>query len=166
MTDNNDNQIANAEMIRTSPLGTELSDSQCQALAEKVTVMGLKGDQFLIEEGQKDDSLYVIISGHLEVLIKSTGGDFVTLHLLREGEMAGELGFLDGLPHSASLRAVGNCIAICLTREEFETFIEEDPDLMYKVMRAITRTVHAILCDMNKSHAEMNNYIYKQHGRY
>ncbi len=166
MTDNNDNLVANAEMIRTSPLGTELSDSQCQALADKVTVMGLKENQFLIEEGQQDESLYVIISGHLEVLIKSTTDDYVTLHLLREGEMAGELGFLDGRPHSAGLRAVGNCTAICLTREDFESFINEDPELMYKVMRAIIRTVHGILCDMNRSHVEMNNYIYKQHGRY
>jgi len=166
MTDNNENLIASAKMIGASPLGTELTESQCQALANKVTVMGLKGNQFLIEEGQVDDSLYVIISGHLEVLVKSTGGDFVTLHLLREGEMAGELGFLDGRPHSASLRAVGNCTAICLTRNDLESFVEADPNLMYKVMRAIIRTVHSILCDMNKSHVEMNNYIYKQHGRY
>jgi CRP-like cAMP-binding protein len=148
MTDNNDSLLANADMIRNSPLGSELSDSQCQALSDKVT------------------SLYVITSGHLEVLINSTGGDLVTLHLLREGDMAGELGFLDDRPHSASLRAVGNCTAIVLTREDFESFIDQDPELMYKVMRSIIRTVHSILCDMNKSHVEMNNYIYKQHGRY
>ena len=166
MTDNNDSQLAYAEMIRNSPLGNELTDSQCQALSEKVTVMGLKEGQILIDEGEIDNSLYVIISGHLEVLINSTGGDLVTLHLLREGDMAGELGFLDGRPHSASLRAVGNCNAIVLTREDFESFIDQDPNLLYKVMRSIIRTVHSILCDMNKSHVEMNNYIYKQHGRY
>jgi len=166
MTDNNENLVASAKMIRNSPLGSELSDSQCQALAENVTVMGVKAGQFLMDEGHVDDTLYVIISGHLEVLIKSTGGDFVTLHLLREGDMAGELGFLDGRPHSAGLRAVGNCTAICLTRTDLETFVKTDPDLMYKVMRAIMRTVHSILLDMNKSHVEMNNYIYKRHGRY
>ena len=166
MTDNNENRLADAEMIRHTPLGTELSESQCKALSENVTLLGLKDGQFLIEEGQEDNSLYVILSGHMEVLIKSSCDDLVTLHLLREGDMAGELGFLDGRPHSASLRAVGNCTAICLTRGDFETFVEQDSDLMYKVMRAIIRTVHSILCDMNKSHVEMNNYIYKQHGRY
>lgn len=166
MTSSKDSQPANADMICSSPLGRELSDSQCQALSEKVTVVGLNDGQFLIKEGEGDDCLYVIISGHVEVLINSSGGDLVTLHLLREGEMAGELGFLEGHPHSASLRAVGDCAAICLTREDFESFIEQDPVLMYKVMRAILRTVHSILCDMNRSHVEMNNYIYKQHGRY
>lgn len=166
MTNANDIQIATPEMIRNSPLGAELTDLQCQELANKVTLMGLKEGQFLIEEGHTDETLYMIISGHLEVLIKSSGGDMVTLHLLREGEMAGELGFLDGRPHSASLRALGNCTAVCLARQDLEAFIAEDPELMYKVMRAIMRTVHAILCDMNRSHVEMNNYIFKQHGRY
>ena len=88
------------------------------------------------------------------------------LHLLREGVLVGVFGFLVGRPHSAGLGGVGYCTAICLTREDFESFIDQDPDLMYKVMRSIIRTVHGILCDMNKSHVEMNNYIYKQHGRY
>ena len=167
MTDEQvENLIANADMIANSPLGNELSESQCHALAEKIAVVGMKDGQFLIEEGHKDDTLYVIISGQAEVVVKSTGGDLVTLHLLREGEMAGELGFLDGNPHSASLKVIGTCIAYSLSRPDFESFINEDPDLMYKVMRSIMRTVHAILCDMNRSHIEMNNYIYKQHGRY
>jgi CRP-like cAMP-binding protein len=165
MTDNNAT-LASAEMIRNTPLGNELSDEQCQALADKVTVLALSDGQFLIDEGKVDDSLYVIIAGHLEVLIKSKDGQPVSLHLLREGDMAGELGFIDGRPHSASLRSVGQCTAICLTRGDFETFIQQDAELLYKVMRSIMRTVHGILCDMNQSHVEMNNYIYKQHGRY
>ena len=126
----------------------------------------MKDGQFLIEEGQQDDTLYVIISGQAEVVVKSTGGDLVTLHLMRSGDMVGELGFLDGNPHSASLKVIDTCIAYSLNRADFEEFIKTDPNLMYKVMRSIMRTVHSILCDMNRSHIEMNNYIYKQHGRY
>ena len=161
-----ENLIASEDMIANSPLGAELSESQCHALAEKVAVLGMKDGQFLLEEGHMDDTLYVIISGQAEVVVKSTGGDLVTLHLLRGGDMAGELGFLDGHPHSAGLKVIENCIAFSLSRTALESFIEEDPDLMYKVMRAIIRTVHSILSDMNRSHIEMNNYIYKQHGRY
>lgn len=161
-----ENLIANADMIARSPLGRELSAEQCAALAEKVAVLGMHDGQYLIEEGQQDDALYIILEGQAEVVVKSTGGDIVTLHLLRAGSMAGELGFIDGKPHSAGLRVIGKCIAYSLSRADFESFLKTDPDLMYKVMRAIVRTVHAILCDMNRSHIEMNNYIYKQHGRY
>jgi len=158
--------ITDPGVIASSPLGPELSATQCHALAGKVAVLGMKDGQYLIEEGQTDDTLYIIISGQAEVVVKSTGDEEVTLHLLRKGDIAGELGFVDGKPHSAGLRVVGTCIAYSLTRTDFETFLDEDPDLMYKVMRAIIRTVHTILCDMNLSHMEMSNYIFKQHGRY
>ena len=80
--------------------------------------------------------------------------------------MIGELGFIDGVEHSASLRALGNCELIRLERENFEKLLETDPDLTYKVMRAIVREVHRILRGMNTQYMEMSNYISKQHGRY
>ena len=88
------------------------------------------------------------------------------MHILHEGEMAGELGFIDGLEHSAALRAIGDCEVFSLKREKFELLMNDDPDLVYKVMRAIVRTVHSILRRMNIQYVEMTNYIYKQHGRY
>jgi CRP/FNR family transcriptional regulator, cyclic AMP receptor protein len=165
-TENVEDLVATPEMIAKSPLGVELSESQCISLASKAGVVGLNDSEFLLEKDEIGSTLYVIISGQAEVVVESIGGDMVSLHLLREGDMAGELGFLDGKPRSASLRAVGTCIAYTLRREDFESYIQDDPDLMYKVMRAITRTVHDILCKMNREHVEMNNYIYKQHGRY
>lgn len=165
-TENVEDLVATPEMIAKSPLGVELSESQCISLASKAGVVGLNDGEFLLEKDEIGSTLYVIISGQAEVVVESIGGDMVSLHLLREGDMAGELGFLDGKPRSASLRAVGTCIAYTLRREDFESYIQDDPDLMYKVMRAITRTVHDILCKMNREHVEMNNYIYKQHGRY
>ena len=44
--------------------------------------------------------------------------------------------------------------------------LHEEPDLVYKVMRAIIRTVHGILRRMNAQYVEMQNYITRQHGRY
>ncbi len=158
--------VATTEMVANSPLGTELTEAQCASLAAKASVVGLNDGDYMLKKDEVDNKLYVIISGAAEVVIESIAGDIISLHLLRVGDMAGELGFLDGKPRSASLRAVGTCIAYTLCRDDFEDFIKEDPDLMYKVMRAITRTVHDILCKMNSEHVEMNNYIYKQHGRY
>jgi CRP/FNR family cyclic AMP-dependent transcriptional regulator len=86
--------------------------------------------------------------------------------LLREGDMVGEMGFIDGVEHSASLRALGNCELIRLEREGFEGLLQTDPELTYRVMRAIVREVHRILRGMNTQFMEMTNYISKQHGRY
>lgn len=155
-----------AEVIKASPLGGELSDEQCLLLAEAATACGIKDREYLIEEGQRDDALHVLTKGHMEVVARTGKGDPVGLHIVREGDMLGELGFIDGVEHSAGLRAMGNCELIRLERASFESLLEKDPDLVYKVMRAIIRTVHRILRNMNVQQVELTNYIAKQNGRY
>lgn len=154
------------DMIKNSVLGEELSDEQCAVLAGIITVRGLRNGDFLLHEGHRDDSLHVIVKGRLEAVKSTGGGEWVTLHLLNEGDMAGELGFIDGLEHSAGLRAIGDCEVFSLARDRFEALLGEHPEVVYKVMRAIIRTVHSILRRMNLQYVEMANYIAKQHGRY
>jgi len=158
--------IVSKEIIKNTPLGGELTDPQCALLAAVVSSCGIKDGGFLIEEGQKDDAIHVLTKGRLEVLTRTGGGSLVTLQLLKEGDMVGEMGFIDGIEHTASLRAIGNCELIRLDRASFEGLIKKDPELVYKVMRSIIRTVHRILRGMNAQHVELTNYIAKQHGRY
>ena len=79
--------------------------------------------------------------------------------------MAGELSFIDGLVHTAAVRALTDGEVFSLDRQSLEALIERDAVLVYKVMRAIVRTVHLILSRMNFQHVEMAKYIYKQHAR-
>jgi len=167
MSDNTCIDIAvSADAIKASPLGDELSDAQCELLASAMTACGIKDRAFLIEEGQKDDSLHVLTGGNMEVVTRTAGGEYVGLQILRAGDILGELGFLDGVEHSASLRAMGNCELLRLDRTSFEGLLDKDPDLVYKVMRSIVRTVHRILRNMNFQQVELTNYIAKQNGRY
>lgn len=154
------------DLLKKSSLGEELTQAQCEMLAAIITVQELEDGDVLFNEGDSDNALHVIAQGRLEVIRSTGGGEWVTLHILREGDMAGELSFIDGLEHSAGLRAVGSCKVFSLTREQFEALLQQDAELVYKVMRTIVRTVHSILRRMNLHYVEMSNYIAKQHGRY
>jgi CRP-like cAMP-binding protein len=166
MNDNTEATIVSPEAIRKSPLGFDLSDAQCRLLAETAGAIGLEKGATLLEEGHCDDTLYVVSNGSLEVVKPSGGGDTVTLQLLHSGDMAGILGFIDGVPHSAGIRALTRCELIVLSRSDLERLIPADPQLVYQLMRAIVRAAHRILGRMNAQYVEMSNYISKQHGRY
>jgi CRP-like cAMP-binding protein len=135
-------------------------------LADRCSAIGLETGTMLLDEGHSDDTLYVVSSGSLEVIKPSGGGDPVVLQLLHQGDMAGILGFVDGVAHSAAIRAQNNCELITLERKDLETLLDEDPRLVFEVMRAIVRAAHRILTKMNLQYVEMSNYISHQHGRY
>jgi CRP/FNR family cyclic AMP-dependent transcriptional regulator len=153
-------------LLLGSVINRELNDDECVIVGHLGEFRELKDNETLIEEGKVDNQLHVLIEGHLAVMRHTADGDWVTLHVLKPGELAGELGFIDGQPHSATLRAMGPSKVFSLKREKFESLINTKPDLVYRFMRAILRGVHATLHRMNAQHIELTNYITKEHGRY
>ena len=154
-----------AKLVEHSPLGVELENGEIELLGSLMEERHLSDGDFLIEDGGSDNSLHVILSGKVEV-VKRSGGDYASLAVLREGELAGELSFIDGTPHTVGLRALCDTHVLSLDRETFEGIIDSHPQLVYKVMRAVARSAHRIVHRMNSEFMELSNYIFKQHGRY
>ena len=160
------NMEANYKLLSSTPLAADLSKKECIALAERGVISKLKDGEVLLKEGKVDDCLCVIIKGRLAVTRKVGGGERIIISTLKKGDIAGAMGFLDGNPHSASLRAQGSATVFRLPRSNFEPLVETQPNLVYQVMRAIIRSVHRSMQRMNQEHVEMSNYITKTHGRY
>jgi CRP-like cAMP-binding protein len=153
-------------LVLQSSLGTELVQEEADLLGGLMTLRELADGEFLISEGAADDTLHVLVAGKLEV-VKSTGADeYASLAVLREGDLAGELSFVDGEPHTVGLRALCDSRVLSLTRSDFEGIVADNPRLVYKVMRTVARSAHQIVHRMNYEFVELSNYIFKQHGRY
>ena len=154
------------EILYSSPLGHELSEDECRTLLQVMHVRTLKDGEVLVEEGARDNALHLLASGELMVTKTTAGGDPVNLHAMKAGELAGAMGFVDGIARSATLRAVGEAVVYSLERDAFEPMVEQHPRLVYHIMRAVTRTAHTALLGVNHQVEELTNYIIRQHGRY
>ena len=155
-----------ANLVLLSALGGELSEEEAGVLGGLMSARELADGDYLITEGESDDSLHVLLEGKLEVVKHTGGGDVAGLAVLRDGDLAGELSFVDGHEHTVGLRALCTTHVLSLQREDFEKIVDAHPKIVYKVMRAIARSTHRIVHRMNNEYIELNNYIFKQHGRY
>lgn len=154
------------DLVIGSSLGSELSGEEAGVLADLMGYRDVADGEFLIEEGVADDTLHVLLSGKLEVVKHTGAGETASLAILRPGALAGEMSFVDGAVHTVGLRALTDCRVLSLRRKDFEEIIAAHPHLVYKVMRAVTRSAHRIVHQMNHEFIELSNYIFKQHGRY
>jgi CRP-like cAMP-binding protein len=155
-----------ARLLDNSSLGAELSDQETEFLGGLMTERELEDGEFLFKDGASDDALHVILVGKVEVVKRTSDDDYASLAVLRDGELAGELSFIDGTPHTVALRALCDTHVVSLSREAFEGIVDSNPQLVYKVMRAVARSAHRIVHRMNTEFVELSNYIFKQHGRY
>jgi len=157
---------SNLSLIRRLSISNDLTDDECLTLCGVMENRKLDDGEFLFQEGEVDNTLYGIARGRLEAVADTGGGEHISLQIFKEGDVVGELGFLDGTGHSAGVISIGESEVLTLKRDDLEALLGKEPKLVYGVMRGIVRTVHAILRRMNLQYTEMNNYISKQHGRY
>lgn len=154
------------DALQHSRLGAELSGDQARTLADNLRFRDLAPGDVLVAQGTSDNHLYVIVSGALGVVRNAATPEHVTLLTLTAGDLVGELSFIDETPHYASLVATSPTRVFGLERERLESLLASHPDIVYRVMRAIVRTVHEIQRRISMHSTELMNYIYKQHGRY
>ena len=154
------------EILKGSKIFSGLSEQQIKALLPILNIQELDDHQMLIEEGESSSNLFGIMEGMLEVTRRESAEEDIVLQVLRKGDIAGEMGFIDDQPHSASLRALGKTKVFSLAHDDFEAMVSEHPQIIYTVMKNIVKEVHNILRRMNIQYVQYNNYIQKRFGRY
>jgi CRP-like cAMP-binding protein len=154
------------ELLKMTPLVAELTEEEVDTLAGVASTRTLGDGDILLREGETDNSLHCLVAGKMAVEKYAAGPEPVTLHILQKGDLAGELGFVDGREHTATLRSLGTSAVISIQRERVESLLDNHSHLVYKIMRAVVRAGHAIVRRMNMQYVELTNYITHSHGRY
>jgi CRP-like cAMP-binding protein len=158
--------------LHNSTLAEELRDAEIEALARIITVREYKAGDTIVQQGDNSqselrDTLLILGSGEVEATA-TTGGEKATLHLLKQGDLAGIIGFVGGnvAQVSANVVAKTDSKVLLLDRTRFEALLNSQPAIVYYVMRGIVRHVHGIVRRMNMQSVEMSNYFYRVQGRY
>lgn len=152
--------------LRDSRLARELSEDELRILAACFERRELHRGEIVVREGNSDDRLYVVVNGALDVVRNAGAENAATLVSLGKGDLVGELSFIDGTPHYASIVAVAPTQVLALHRERLEALLTSHPRVVYGVMRAIVRIAHEIQRRISMQSSELVKYIYKQEGRY
>ena len=158
--------VADFKLVRNSTVGTELTEDKAKLLAERMGVRHLKDGEFLVKEGEADQTLFMLATGKLTVTSMDADGVEQPVYTMKEGECAGTRAFVEQSPRKATLRAVGDSTVYTLTPQDFEALLDSHPRVAFKVMRALFRVTHANLSRMNQESRELTNYITKTQGRY
>jgi CRP-like cAMP-binding protein len=148
------------DALRSSPLGAELAPSECAVLAKLVRLKTLADGEVLLPEGARDPLVHVVVEGQVDVVKDSVHGRTL-LHTLKPGDLIGELSFMDDEPRYGTLVASGSTRVLCLSRADFETLIETEPRVVYKVMRAIMRVAHRVQRSISRQLRDLENYVYR-----
>lgn len=153
------------ELICKSSIGKDLTLGEGRVLGGVMGVRHLKDGELLSKEGDASSTLYILVEGQLELYEDKEGKGDVR-YTMSKGECAGTRAFIDRSTRKATLVAKGDATVYTLEPDAFETLIDTNPRVIYKVMCALFRNTHTNLIRMNREAEQLSNYINKSQGRY
>ena len=169
MTDTTQGEPASSEavarrcfLIQQAPIGSYIGAEGARILAEHASSeVCLKVNEYLLRKGEPNTSFFLIASGKL-ARVRENGrcdGKPQIVHVLQEGDLVGELSFIDGTPPTLSVMALGESTLVQFDSEDFQPLISEHPQLMFDFMRAVVKRVHHTLTDIATQQTALADYI-------
>ncbi len=150
-----------ASQLATTLLGQELTTEECELLAQIMTQKKLVKNEILFEEGDVDETLYILVSGRLDVLKLIGGQSPISMDSIKQGGMVGD--FVDTAPHPMRVAAKTESIILLLHKDSFEALIAQQPHLSYHVMRSILRYCYQNQRKVNDKYLEMHRLVQNQY---
>ncbi len=83
----------------------QFSEDDCKYLVENSDIRKIPAGTAVCREGEYGDTSYAIMKGEVEICIKADGHESLTLALLEEGNIFGEMAALSGQPRNATVTA-------------------------------------------------------------
>ena len=108
-------------------------------LAQVVTRRSAARSSTVLAAGDLTDSLYIVLSGRLKVMMSDAEGKEVILSILGPGEFFGEMGLIDDSPRSASVVAIEACELLSIAKRDFKKCLAENFEMAMAVMRGLVR---------------------------
>ena len=110
------------------------------AIAASGVVRAFPRHTILINEGDRGDTLYVILSGRVKVFSSNEAGREFVIDFQGPGEYVGEM-MLDGEPRSASVVTMEPTTCAVVNRAQFREFILAHPDFAMHLIERLIRRV-------------------------
>src|SRR5262245_5374081 len=95
---------ADTSFLSQIHLFAQLDDDERNVLAQARHERTVEKDQWLFREGDPGDSMFIMKGGAVELFVKDTAGQKITLHTAKAGDFFGELSLLDGGSRTANAR--------------------------------------------------------------
>jgi CRP/FNR family transcriptional regulator, cyclic AMP receptor protein len=126
-------------VLKAVPLFGTLPEEQLRMLTTMVTRRSASRNTTIMSSGDATDSLYIVISGRLKVMMSDSEGKEVILAILGPGEFFGEMGLIDDEPRSASVVSIEPCELLSIAKRDFKRVVSENSEMAMAVMRGLVR---------------------------
>lgn len=127
-----------------SPLLRGLPIGSLDRLASASRRRTYRRGEVIFHQGDPGDTLHVIESGRVKVMVDSESGGEAVLTVLGPGDCFGELALIDGEPRSARVEALEPVETVSLQRTDFTQCLYSNPRAVDALLAVLAATIRRL----------------------
>jgi CRP/FNR family transcriptional regulator, cyclic AMP receptor protein len=131
-------------VLRRTRLLSSVPAQELQAVVAVSRLRAFRRGQIVFTRGDPGDTVIVVISGLVKVVVRSADGGELTLAVIRPGGMFGELSIADGGPRSADAETLEECQLLLIPRETIQGICARVPAAAQALTSSIAATLRRL----------------------
>ena len=120
-----------------------LTPEELRAISAHAVTRSFPRNAVILNEGDRTDTLYVILEGRVKIFVADAEGNEVVFHTQGPGEYFGEM-MLDEGPRSASVMTLEASRFLVVPKSELKAFLARHPDFAVRIMEKLIHRVRGL----------------------
>jgi CRP-like cAMP-binding protein len=142
----------NLALLARCPLFAGVAPEDLRDLASHLRPRRFRRGEVIFHQDDPGDSLHVVTSGAVKIVLPSTGGEEAIIATVHAGDFFGELALLDGVARSATATAVEPTETLSLPREPFLEEIGRSASLRDVLLRSLAGELRRLTGHVEELH--------------
>lgn len=86
----------------------------------------------IFSEGDPGDEMYSVVEGEVDIMVSGA-----SIHVVKVGEVFGEMAMIDKKPRSASAVAATDCKLVVINEQRFNFLLQQTPMFVTQIMKVM-----------------------------
>ncbi len=129
----------NTSQIQNIPLFSGLSNTELEEIIGITAKRSFPKNNVIINEGDETDSLYLIITGKVKIVLSDEDGKEITISILEPNDYFGELALIDDEPRSARVVTMEKCQFCVINQSDFNNVLDNNPSLVRNLLKGLSK---------------------------
>jgi CRP-like cAMP-binding protein len=142
------------ETMEKDPVLYDIMKSCPYELLRRMKIRGYKADEFILYQDEVYQTMYIVLSGELDIYVEAENGKKYYLNTYRKGSYVGELEMFGNHPYVSRVEAKTNVRLLEIEKEDFIRWVQTDRNMNDYFLRTLCENSYALCRNMG------NNTLY------
>ena len=140
------------KILKKMPVLSGLQDKEYQTVLAMCSSTVVKKGETLFKQGDDGSSMFILLNGEIDINVTGVG----TVHVMKAGEILGEIGLVKNIARTAGAVTKQDCVLLQLYSEILHQVVKKQPRIGYIIMRNVARILADRLDQSNKANKKAN----------